>query len=110
MRILLEKPIQGFRREFNETVQDWSRPRLHADAGDALKVILQNTNPTHYICDSKYYPGEYIYVFPSQCSVIPEVDTVDDHEIEKYYQVYEEFDPNSQDDPFYRALFPGDDE
>jgi len=78
--------------------------RLHADEGDSLKVIFQN--PTHFICESKYYEGLEVVVFPSQVAeVIREKDIyTDEYDIEKYYHVYEDKNKTNLDDPFCTAF------
>jgi hypothetical protein len=91
MQVILSKPIIGYRREFEDTVQDWSKPRTHADAGDILDVIIHNK--TNFICDSKYYPGTDIIVLKSQCAeVLTDRQSIDDADDEKFYGVYEEPD------------------
>lgn len=75
MKVWLKKPIVGYRREFDNTIQAWDKPRIHAEAGAVLPVILHNIKPTHYICDSVNYPGEHILVFPNQVAeILHEVD------------------------------------
>ena len=78
--------------------------RLHADEKDVLPVIFQN--PTHFICESKYYPGLHIPVFHSQVeNVIREKDVyTDEYDIEKYYHVYEDKSKHDLDDPFCTAF------
>jgi len=88
MKLLLNENIYGI-----EGYDDSRNPvrRLHADRGDILPVILRN--PTHFICDSKYYSGNHIIVFPSQVSeVLKEPLTVQDdyYDIEKYHNTYED--------------------
>jgi hypothetical protein len=57
MKLVLKKAVIGNIQGKNET-------RLHANAGDVLFILLRN--PTHYICDSLYYPNEHVIVFKSQ--------------------------------------------
>lgn len=103
MKIVTNQIIKGFKRETKESQQDWSNSRIHANEGDILHVIF--INPTHYICESKYYEGEYIPVFFKQCSeVVKDKIIHDEHELEKYYNVYEEPTKTSIDDPFYSAF------
>jgi hypothetical protein len=74
MKVLLKDSIIGYRKESKDNPQEWDSPKIHALPGDLLPVILKNE--THFICDSKVYPGEAIIVFPSQCEeIIAEVDT-----------------------------------
>lgn len=89
MQVILSKPIVGYRRESEDLVQDWSKPRTHADVGDTLDVIIRNK--THFICDSKYYPNEDIIVYPKQCAeILIEKEHIDESEEERYYGTYEE--------------------
>jgi len=101
MKIIVNTDIKGYRREEDNTTQNWSTPMIHAEAGDTLRVIF--TNPTHYICESK--TGKHIVVFFNQCKqTIVEKAPVDDHDVEKYYNMYEEPSKTSTDDPFYSAF------
>lgn len=104
MKIILKKPIVGYRREADCDVQNWDSPIKHADKGDELRVLIHN--PTHFICDSLYHPGTHIIVFPTQCDeVFVETLPEDEHDIEKYYNVYEDKSKaDIEDDPFYRAF------
>ena len=90
MQVILSKPITGYRRESWDIEQYWYRPKTHADAGDTLDVILRNK--THFICDSKYYPGTDIVVFPKQCAeVLTNRQSIEDDD-DKFYGVHEEPD------------------
>jgi hypothetical protein len=100
MKIHLNKPIYGIRNGTESKI-------LHADKGDILTVILHN--PTHFICDSKYYPNTHIVVFKSQCDeIIKEVDIEDTLSPERYYHVLEDSSKSNLDDPFYTELYPDD--
>ena len=99
MKVCLNKTI------FGTTIQgENSIKRKHAEPGDVLDVILNN--PTHYICDSKHFPGEHIVVFHNQGVMIAEEAdiSIDDHADEKYYHVYEDNNKTDLDDPFYNAF------
>lgn len=99
MKVILKTPIYGYGGENKTSV------RMHADVGDELSVILRNK--THFICDSLYYPGLAIAVFPSQCEELRierEIQKRDDSDIEKYYHVYESKNKRDIDDPFCTAF------
>jgi hypothetical protein len=99
MKVQLKKPVIGCQKISEGVVE-----RTHADEGDVLDVILHNK--THYICDSKHFPGWHIAVFPSQClDTIEDLVIEDEHADEKYYHVYEKpSKKNLVDDPFYTAF------
>lgn len=104
MRVTVNQPIKGYRRESYEAVQDWSKLRIHANEGDTLHVLFINLS--HYICESKYYEGEHVIVFHNQCKNVEkeQVIPIEEIDIEKYYNVYEEPSNTSLDDPFYSAF------
>lgn len=109
MKVCVKVPITGYVRDPISFTVDQLVPRIHADVGDTLTVILNNNS--HYICDSMYFPGTHIAVFPSQCSQIIKEAALkpqeeEEHDIEKYYNVYEKpiKKQESLDDPFYTAF------
>jgi len=104
MKIRLNKSIQGI---VGYDANGIPITRLHADEKDVLPVILHN--PTHFICDSNYYPNTHIAVFNSQCEIIEEKKTVEEFLEEKYYHVYEDCSKPNLDDPFYTAFEELDD-
>jgi len=58
MRLKLSRNITGVNG------QSGKKQRVHARAGEFMKVLLLGTS--YYVCDSNYYPGESAIVFPSQ--------------------------------------------
>jgi|WetSurSiteA1Bulk_404760.scaffolds.fasta_scaffold132418_2 hypothetical protein len=64
MQLVLLKNVKGIDKDKNSE-------RLHASAGDVLRVLLRKGN--HFICDSINFPNEEIFVFESQVDyIIPE--------------------------------------